>query len=348
MATRFLIVLALLAPLTVYGLSCSHQYECTSVSTDYNYVQCVNGACVCRESLGFNGTASVNDKCRCDYTVAWGTNGTPYCKVCDPPRSIFYENGTPYCARPSECESDVSEKAKQALRIEKVKKVYQNLVYPLPIAIIAGQYPITDLFASTVQGRVSPLGSFDDFTAVEEYFYGLGASSQIDYVVFKTLVASGDYVAIEVDLFFNYTLQGRPSHNLTQTGFYRFNSDDLIVSLDLDILNIGAVLDVYPTPEIQNATIINLCKTLVLTPGFCSNPATDPDGHYTDVDDCVEFFHSVPFGSWTRGNSNTVICRMLHTILTAFRPFEHCPHVGKTGGHKCVDMPYSDFYVKDF
>jgi len=33
---------------------------------------------------------------------------------------------------------------------------------------------------------------------------------------------------------------------------------------------------------------------------------------------------------------------------TEYRPDIHCPHVGKTGGHKCVDFSYESFYEKDF
>src|SRR5262249_27229683 len=62
---------------------------------------------------------------------------------------------------------------------------------------------------------------------------------------------------------------------------------------------------------------------------------------------CVAFMHSIPYGSWNRANSNTVVCRQLHSLLTPLRPQVHCPHTSPTGGMTCVDFPYSSFYTTD-
>jgi hypothetical protein len=59
---------------------------------------------------------------------------------------------------------------------------------------------------------------------------------------------------------------------------------------------------------------------------------------------CMTFMHSIPFGSYTRANSNTFTCRSLHALLTPLRPDVHCAHVGFTGGGKCVDFPYESYY----
>jgi hypothetical protein len=56
------------------------QYLCSSVTTDYNFVSCINNDCTC--NAGFTGSATLNDQCRCVGTVVQ-SNGQA---VCVPPR----------------------------------------------------------------------------------------------------------------------------------------------------------------------------------------------------------------------------------------------------------------------
>lgn len=44
---------------------------------------------------------------------------------------------------------------------------------------------------------------------------------------------------------------------------------------------------------------------------------------------------------------DNVVCRQIHLLLTNVRPEVHCPHVGPTGGGKCVDIEYSREYFDD-
>jgi len=301
-------------------------------------------------SQGFNGIVTISDPCRCDYIVAWGTNG-PNCKICTPPRQIQYFNGNPYCVNPPECEALETTSDTNAIRLAKVQQVYQRLVFPTALLIITGQQNVNDLFAPTAKGRVSPVGSFDDFTSIEEYFYGLGAAgTHILSVNVKKLAVLGNEVAVWVDIFFdNATNGGTPAHNLTQTGFFTFDNNNLITSVDLDLLNLGWALD---GDSATNATtrdnsINKICTSLTVSPGFCP-PSTDPAGFYSSFADCVTFMHNITYGTFAHANSNTVVCRSIHTLLTAFRPLVHCPHVGKTGGMKCVDTEYITFYEEDF
>lgn len=104
----FLAVLALLAFLssaTVAGSTpCTQQWECTSVSSDFNYVSCSGGQCSCKTAQGFSGSATAEDPCQCEHEVYWG-NGVPYCKQCDSPSEIIYKDGLPYCVNVQQCES---------------------------------------------------------------------------------------------------------------------------------------------------------------------------------------------------------------------------------------------------
>jgi len=353
MSAKLSLVCILFGFSVVYGLACTAQYQCSSVSNDYNYVQCVSGQCQCLSSNGFNGTATTSDPCRCDYTVAWGGSPSqPYCIQCTSPRFIEYYNGMPYCVYPPECQELEQESDRDTILANQVTQVYQRLIYPTPLLIMSGLESVFDLFANNTRGRVSPVGSFEDFTSIQEYFYGLGASSRITQVTIQKMTVTGNLVDIWVIIFFNNTGTGSPSYNLTQTGFYTFNDENLITSVDLDILNLGWALDgdTLTNNASRQAIINRVCDTIVGVPGqpgTCTS-GDDPSGHYTSLDDCLTFMNSIPFGTWAHANSNSVICRELHTILTVFRPTVHCPHAGKTGGMKCVDTAYSTFYDETF
>jgi hypothetical protein len=226
-----------------------------------------------------------------------------------------------------------------------VLDIYQGLLENGPTLVVTGQRDLSHIFAPNVKGRVSPVGDFHDFEGVVEYFYGLIAAggTKVPQVIFPYLYqAEGDRVAVRVDIMLNGT--SRPPYNLTETGWFKFNDQDLVEAFDLAILNIGAAID--PPVAGQATTINRVCATLLSTPGNCV-PGTY-DGSYANMNDCVTFLQSIPFGSWNRANSNTVTCRLLHSILTIFRPQVHCPHSGKTGGGKCVDVPYTSYYNEYF
>lgn len=326
----------------VNSLSCSAAWECSSVTDNFNFVDCIDNVCICKTELGFSGSATTSDKCRCDPgDVYWG-KGTPYCKICESPASIIYSDGIPYCVSAPDCESLSAEEARQAVHRGVVRQIYENLVYPTPLLILGGSYPINNLFSENSRGRVTPVGSFDDFLSVEEYFYALAATpnSIVTRVFIKSLVSTGNVVGVEVDILFNNTEGQR---NLTQMGFYTFDETDRVSSTDLVILNLGAASD--PPAAAQPFAIQGLCGFLLQT---CSNPEYDPTGYYTDVNDCINFMSGIEYGSWDRANSNSVTCRQLHSLLTITRPEVHCKHSGKTGGGKCIDWTYQSFYDVEY
>jgi len=61
--------------------NCSYQWECMVVSENYNYVNCSNNQCTCKD--GFSGNATTDSKCDCL-----------------PPNTIVYENNEAFCVPP--------------------------------------------------------------------------------------------------------------------------------------------------------------------------------------------------------------------------------------------------------
>lgn len=242
----------------------------------------------------------------------------------------------------------------QQIRTQKIQELYGSLIAPTAQAIMTGQVSVSHIFDSTVKGRVTPAGQFLQYDEVLEYFYGLAATpaSYVYHVAFKSLVASGDKVAVEVDIYFNGENNPIAPRNfiLTETGFFTFNEANRVVSFDLAILNLGAAVDPRSREEAE-LNIKGVCALLTL--GVSGLPATCPSEFtgFTPIakfEDCQRFMHSIDYGSWNRANSNTFVCRQLHSILTIYQPGLHCSHVSKSGGGACVDFPYESYYATDF
>jgi hypothetical protein len=235
-------------------------------------------------------------------------------------------------------------------RADKIIELYDDLIAPTPTLILTGQHSGANIFDATAMGRVTPAGEFHDHEAVNEYFFGL-ASTPTSHVVSTTmqsLAVSGDKVAVEVDI--NFVRSDTSTFTLRQTGFFTFNDRDLVTSFDLTILNLGAAVNPHSVAE-QEQNIQGMCAVLTgLVPGqaaTCSGtyPGSTPAEQFGA---CVAFMHTVPYGTWDRANSNSAVCRQLHTLLTPYRPAVHCPHAGPTGGDACIDFSYESFFNHEF
>jgi hypothetical protein len=336
-----LCVLFLIALFTsVKSLACTAQYQCSSVSTDYNYVSCSSGVCKC-SSLGFVGNATTTNPCRCSspYTVYW-LNSMAYC--------INYNDAVAYKV----------DQAQLSYQLAVVKSVYQSLVWPTPAyimgALIAGQAsPVSSLIAANATGRVDPLGKFSDQDGVVEYFYGTvwTGAARVSKITFKKLISQNNVVSMNVQLEFDnydntqqYILY---SYNLTQTGTFTFNSEGLIQSMDLIIHNLGE--NSNPLTPDTLATAQQICY-VIMNVANC-NSTFDPLGYYTDIGDCINHFTNVyDWGTWDNiyFNGNTSICRVFHSFLAIGRPQVHCSHSGKTGGGKCIHHEYTSYFLQDF
>jgi hypothetical protein len=340
------------------SLACSQQWECSSVTTDYNFVQCLGGKCVCSDR-GFNGNASVNNKCRCDS-----------------PRSVYW-GGNPNaanCISINEAVACQKEHTKEDQQNSYVNQVYQSLIWPTPAFIIQAfiankthpNHPIFDLFTEDSKGRVDPVGIYEGRDGDIEYFYGAvwTGVTRIDQVWVNYLISQGDTVYVSVIMHFqrftNSSGQQLQTHyNLTQKGSFSFKIDPVdgvnkIYSEDLVIPNLGAAVNFSSGGRgLGFGTLAYSQQTcgVILAPrslgGAGCNSTYDPDGYYVDMADCVNHFMNVyPTGTmdnlWFNGNS--VACRYYHLILALIVPEMHCPHVGKTGGGKCINHDYQSYF----
>jgi len=217
--------------------------------------------------------------------------------------------------------------------------------------LISGQTVggIWDLVADDAVGRVDPAGDFSTKDGIVEYFYGAvwTPESHVLSVNIQKLIVEGSVVYIDVDIFFNnFDAMGNLvlAYNLTQTGSFTFNSLNQIQSIDLVIHNLGFAVNRISAN--QQEAILNVCEVIVFGAGCTST--FDPAGFYTGLGDCLGFMNNISFGTWDNLRTNSVACRTYHAILALARPQVHCPHAGKTGGLKCVDIPYTNLYNEQF
>jgi hypothetical protein len=244
-----------------------------------------------------------------------------------------------------------------------IRELYGDLLWPTP-AIIIGQMlsgntvgGLWDRVSTTAVGRVDPVGEFIGQDGVIEYFVGTlwTGISRVSQVVFHKILAQDNWVASTVDMLFNAIDPSNPEAppfmqwNYTQSGFFTFNDQDQIQSMDLIIHKLGHAPSPYPVE------IVTSCHAILNVAGC--NATHDPNGFYTDMDDCITFMQGIEFGNYDNVRQDTVVCRSFHSILAIARPHVHCSHSGKTGtgtlasgapAPKCTPHPYADYYLKNY
>ncbi|KAK6503766.1 hypothetical protein TWF481_008772 [Arthrobotrys musiformis] len=62
---------------------------------------------------------------------------------------------------------------------------------------------------------------------------------------------------------------------------------------------------------------------------------------------CFAKLSTKSFGTFDKLWADTVTCRIVHLMLADVDPDDHCPHVGSSGGGKCVEYPYYDRMYND-
>ncbi|KAJ6566077.1 hypothetical protein B0H19DRAFT_941175 [Mycena capillaripes] len=240
-----------------------------------------------------------------------------------------------------------------------IQKIYDLTVFPANAQIItegASAVP-AGLFNANATGRITPVGEFFGFQDSIEYFFGLaplpsgvppnGAITRATIVQFVSGCA--DVAASTVYLTVN-TINPDNSAGpfitaLKQTAFWRFDAHGAVLKYEAWIASLDRFAsaafggDPYSPPS-MNSTIQSVCAQQAKT---CVGNNTV----YSSVNDCIETLEAKPFGRYDEAWGDNVVCRTIHVLLTKFRPEVHCPHVGPTGGGKCIDVDYNDVFFND-
>ncbi|KAK6508742.1 hypothetical protein TWF506_010819 [Arthrobotrys conoides] len=234
-----------------------------------------------------------------------------------------------------------------------IHHIYNLTIFPnqVPIITFGASAVPNGLFADHASGRISPVGNFTDFEDSIEYFFALpplpisnknsAAFTRFELVQFSSecpeIAASTVYLYAEV---VNATSpdNGKLVSILKQTGFWRFNERGEVVNYDLALIEVDHFIEEltstdYNDPAARQELINTTCNAQALR---CNGK----NAQYDSIEHCIESLAAKPFGSYTDVWSDSVVCRSIHIVLTITRPDAHCPHVGPSGGMKCVDYDY--------
>ena len=235
---------------------------------------------------------------------------------------------------------------RQDLLKKRALMMYELTLEPYAKQITEKDEYLNDILAPSLRGRVANLGTFDTMI-MQQYFYSVAASKPIHEVRVVALTANKNIVSGRVDLIGtkgsltgdNPLLSGEV--HITFIGNFYFNRDDKIEGIDIVLVNAGEAFDVaYSTPELRLLTIQTNCNII-------QEHCIDDYVAFPTFDACVEYQSSIPFGTYNRANSNTAVCRNLHTNLLAQSPIDvgarvHCMHVTYAIDPRneiCIDFP---------
>ena len=215
-----------------------------------------------------------------------------------------------------------------------------------------------NLFTPNVKARITPFGDYYGINAVILYFFTLKVQFfSIPKIVYKKRFCNAD--ASQTSTVINYVrvpLSGdiKAARNLSLNVFHTFNSDNKIISIDSDFLQSG--LAYGDPPELNPLYIQGICDlTLYGTmngkryapTGTCigENSIWHNNAKMSEHDYCMHVLNNdIPYGTFWKANSNTTVCRILHSHLSVYNPKVHCAHVSPSGGSMCIDWSYQSYF----
>ncbi|PQE19434.1 hypothetical protein CJF30_00009834 [Rutstroemia sp. NJR-2017a BBW] len=255
----------------------------------------------------------------------------------------------------------------QARNLATISKIYNTTIYPnnLPILRNGSSATPPGLFNQNASGRISPLGNFTGFADSTEYFFALSPNpgqtgpgiiepNYNAFTSFEIYSYSSSCASVAQSVVYLVTTIVRPGHpddgklvsKLKQIATWRFDDEGAVLYYDAWIGNLALwtaelLGQDLSSPIIQTAALAtNLCPQIQAR-------CTGANQVYHDTLTCTAKLELKPFGTFDEVWGDNVVCRLVHVVLTQIRPEIHCPHVGPTGGGKCVDVKYDDVYLID-
>ncbi|MCJ1351393.1 MAG: hypothetical protein MMC33_001377 [Icmadophila ericetorum] len=246
----------------------------------------------------------------------------------------------------------------QQRNLETIQAIYNLTIYPHNQGFLSqGAAAIPGgLFSQNATGRITPIGNFTGFQDSVEYFFGLTPQPQaplyatwtdakiISFSSSCPEVASSVVYGATTGVNPNATTYGQQITTIKQIAFWRFDDTGAVTNYDAWLPNLSQytqlLYGVAISPAGEAANIQQPCTD-------AQQLCTGNNTQYSSVGDCIATLTSKPYGDWDEAWGDNVVCRSIHVILARLRPMVHCPHVGPTGGGKCVVVNYNDVYFAD-
>ncbi|KAI9927538.1 hypothetical protein ASPWEDRAFT_140773 [Aspergillus wentii DTO 134E9] len=233
------------------------------------------------------------------------------------------------------------------------KGFWDAFLYPANLDQITGEGE-DSVFTEDVQGRVDITRTFDGRELNKEYIFGLFGDPNgvalvgvpIAYNI--TQFAANDNIASATTVVaFNATTWGVVVPVTIDT-WIKFNADGKISQYDATFRWFAYLVDALVETVIEstnnNATTATEAVgfvTDVLAANICEQHeahCTGDNQQYENKDQCYEYLtQQTRFGKSYELGRDTLLCREVHQHMVQYRPEEHCPHIGPSGGGYCVD-----------
>ncbi|KAK3303054.1 uncharacterized protein B0T15DRAFT_262355 [Chaetomium strumarium] len=241
-----------------------------------------------------------------------------------------------------------------------VSSIYNLTVYPnqLPIFQAGGAGVPKGLFNQNVRGRVDPVGNFTNFEDSIEYFFALsplpaGNPAKAAITGYQITEFSSQCKEVAASVVYLYCSvwnpgcadHGKPLPPLKQVAFWRFDKKGAVLNYDAWIPNLNSwvaqtTASNATQAEARAGTIYQICAATQMR-------CTGANAQWSSVEECVTTLSTKPYGNYDEAWGDNIVCRSIHVVLTQVRPDHHCPHVGPTGGGKCVNVPYPENFFSD-
>lgn len=322
-----------------HGATCTTDSDCygNALTTNPAWVRCntASSTCACVSDRGYvSGNATTDNKCRCDA-----------------PNQLTADQGQVYCFS---VQAAVQAKTRCDRNKAVVEKLYSMTVLGPNRLIVAGIVDVSDIFAPDIKGRVNPLGQWNGFQKMLEYYFGpaLSEYGYVGTVMMRDLICEGDVTRGRADVYMNFTLSPIARfafNNLTQN--FRFKHDPssgAITFADVGFENMGAAADIGPDDTIEPFPGFFLNKRDIVKGAICDQiqaTCTGEHEEYANVTECVVAQNAIPWGTWNRANDQSFVCHQVHTTLTGVDPAIHCPHVSPSGGDACHVFSQQSYYT---
>jgi len=247
-------------------------------------------------------------------------------------------------AQPALCRSVLCKSAcRQACNALTLSKVSSTVVaYPKGYSDAA---LAAELFVPNATLAVSPFGIFFPRIVALEYLTAFSSPSPVPPFVNLTKLSIINTILTDktastvFDLFLVNPRDASKAAPLRGMMLLAFDAaDSRVTAMTIDYPQFGdtarKILPLeLPPAEVDAQVIGPLCEAQAK---YC----VGANAQWSDQASCRAFLAGVPLGPfpWRLG-ANSLRCRQFHSRFIPVDPDVHCPHVGPTGGGKCVDDP---------
>ncbi|KAJ3193275.1 hypothetical protein HK101_005107 [Irineochytrium annulatum] len=235
-----------------------------------------------------------------------------------------------------------------------VDNVYTLTTYPTNLGVISSGKVPRRTFSNNTYGRIWPVGTFTNTEDTVEYQFGIfGNQNKSDIASalvpvihsFKVVayVNTGNIAATAIDYVMLSPITNT-TYPLRVQGFWRLTDNYEVAGYDVEVQNSGqfftAVSLNIPTWLDHGALAALVC----ISQNVACQGENQQYGAKGQPQCLAELTSTIPLGDFNQILANSVTCRSIHVNLAFLRPQHHCPHVGPTGGLKCVDNPYDAYF----